>query len=181
MLMSFPECLERYGTEYAMRKAIAGGELHRIEKGVYSDRPGHVAEEEILRKKYPDSVLTLQSAFMYHSFSDTVPDLYSLATGPKAAVISDRRVKQYFMPDGTLEIGRMEMDYDGVKIVVYDLERLLIELMRFRTKLPFDYYKEVVKSYRENVDKIYPAKIDDYLEAFPRRDAIEDAIDREVF
>lgn len=181
MLFNFRECLERFGSEYALAKAVEAGEIRRIEKGIYADDKGLVQEEEIILKKYPNAVMTLQSAFLYHSFSDAVPDFYSLATGPKAAAIADPRVKQYYMPEGTLEIGRITLDYDGMRIVTYDLERLLIELMRFRSKLPFDYYKEVVKNYRENIDRLYPAKLDDYLVAFPRREAIESAIDKEVF
>lgn len=181
MLMTFGECLTKMGTEYAMKKAIAGGELFRIEKGIYSDSSDRVSEEEILQKKYPSAIVTLKSAFMYYSYSDFIPDKYDLATDAKAARIVDGRVVQYYMPEGTLDIGKTELDYEGIKIRTYDLERLLIELVRYQTKLPYDYYKEVVASYRNNVDKLYPAKIDDYLEHFPRRAAIERAIEKEVF
>ena len=181
MLMTFGECLTKMGTEYAMKKAIAGGELFRIEKGIYSDSSDRVSEEEILQKKYPYAIVTLKSAFMYYSYSDFIPDKYDLATDAKAARIVDGRVVQYYMPEGTLDIGKTELDYEGIKIRTYDLERLLIELVRYQTKLPYDYYKEVVASYRNNVDKLYPAKIDDYLEHFPRRAAIERAIEKEVF
>ena len=75
----------------------------------------------------------------------------------------------------------MEMEYAGAKIVVYDLERMLIELMRYRGKLPYDYYKEVVGSFRSNMDRLYPAKVDEYLELFPRREAISRQLDLEVF
>lgn len=181
MLMTFKECLDKMGTEYAMKKAIAEGSLFRMEKGIYSDSHDRVSEEEIIQKKYPCAVVTLKSAFMYYSYSDFIPDKYDLATDAKSARIADRRVLQYYMPEGTLEIGKTELDYDGIKIRTYDLERLLIELVRYQTKLPYDYYKEVIGNYRNNVNKLYPAKLDDYLEHFPRRDAIERAIEREVF
>lgn len=181
MLMTFRECLQKLGSEYAMKKAIAGGELFRLEKGIYSDSHGRVSEEEILQKKYPSAIVTLKSAFMYYSYSDFIPDKYELATDCKSARIADSRVTQYYMPEGTLEIGKTELDYDGIKIRTYDLERLLIELVRYQTKLPYDYYKEVVGNYRNNINKIYPAKLDDYLEHFPRREAIERAIEKEVF
>ena len=181
MLMTFGECRERFGTEYAMKKAIAEGTLFRIEKGIYSDSSSRVCDEEIIQKKYPLAIVTLRSAFMYYSYSDTIPDKYDLATGSKAARIVDGRVVQYYMPDGTLEIGKTELDYEGVRIRTYDLERLLIELVRFQTKLPYDYYKEVIGNYRNNLDKLYPARLDDYLEHFPRRGAIERAIEKEVF
>ena len=181
MLMTFRECLEKVGSEYAMKKAIAEGALYRVEKGIYSDDAERVREEEILQKKYPSAVLTLRSAFMYHSYSDFIPERYELATDSKSARIADGRVVQYYMPEGTLKIGEMELVYDGMKIRTYDLERLLIELVRYRTKLPYDYYKEVVGNYRNNINALYPAKLDDYLEHFPRRDAIERVIDMEVF
>ena len=75
----------------------------------------------------------------------------------------------------------MEMEYAGTKIVVYDLERMLIELMRYRGKLPYDYYKEVVGNFRSNMDRLYPAKVDEYLESFPRREAISRQLDLEGF
>ena len=181
MLMTFRECLNRVGSEYAMNKAIAEGSLFRIEKGIYSDSEGRVREEEILQKKYPSAVMTLRSAFMYHSYSDFIPDKYELATDSKSARIADGRVVQYYMPEGTLGIGLMELAYDGMTIRTYDLERLLIELVRFRTKLPYDYYKEVIGNYRNNIRALYPARLDDYLEHFPRRDALARVIDMEVF
>ena len=123
----------------------------------------------------------MESAFLYHRLTDVVPNTYSLATPARTTAISDRRVKQYFVPEGTLDIGKMEMDVSGAKIVVYDLERMLIELMRYRRKLPYDYYKEVLGNYRSNLDRLYPAKLDDYLVAFPKRDAISRFLDLEVF
>ena len=63
---------------------------------------------------------------------------------------------------------------------IFDKERLLIETMRMRTKMPLDLYHEVVRNYRECADTLYPARIEDYLESFPRRRAIFDAIKREV-
>ena len=104
-----------------MNKAIAEGTLFRIEKGIYSDSEGRVREEEILQKKYPSAVMTLRSAFMYHSYSDFIPDKYELATDSKSARIADGRVVQYYMPEGTLGIGLMELAYDGMTIRTYDL------------------------------------------------------------
>jgi hypothetical protein len=104
-----------------------------------------------------------------------------MATPARTAAIADRRVKQYFVPEGTGEIGKTELVISGTKIAVYDMERMLIELMRYRHKLPYDYYKEVLGNYRNGIDRLYPAKLDDYLVAFPKRDAISRSIDLEVF
>ena len=181
MVLSIRECLERYGSYYAISKEMAAGGLVKIERGIYSDSKECIPGEVIVQKKYPNAVFTMESAFLYHRLTDVVPDTYSLATPVRTTAISDRRVKQYFAPEGTHEIGRMEMDVAGCKIAVYDLERMLIELMRYRRKLPYDYYKEILSNYRNNLDRLYPAKLDDYLQAFPKRDAISRFLDLEVF
>ena len=181
MIFSIQECLGRYGSYYAISKEMAAGKLVKIERGIYSDSKEYVPVEGIVQKKYPNAVFTMESAFLYHRLTDTVPDKFSLATPVRTTSIADRRIKQYFVPEGTLDIGRTEMDVAGFKIAVYDLERMLIELMRYRRKLPYDYYKEVIGNYRSNLDRLYPAKLDDYLAAFPKRDAISRFLDLEVF
>jgi len=181
MILSIQECLERFGSYYAISKKVAEGTLVKIERGIYSDSKEYVPGEGIVQKKYPNAVFTMESAFHYHRLTDVVPDTYSLATPARTAAISDKRVTQYFVPEGTLDIGRTEMDVAGHKISVYDLERMLIELMRYRKKLPYDYYKEILGNYRNNLDRLYPAKLDDYLAAFPKRDAISRFLDLEVF
>ena len=181
MLLSVQECLGRYGSYYAMRKKIAAGELFKIESGLYSDHDEYVPGEQLIQKKFPNAVFTMESAFLYHGMTDVVPDEYSLATPARTSAITDRRVKHYYVPANTINIGKTEMEYAGTKIVVYDLERMLIELMRYRGKLPYDYYKEVLGNYRSNMDRLYPAKVDEYLESFPRREAISRQLDLEVF
>ena len=59
-------------------------------------------------------------------------------------------------------------------------ERLLIETVRLRTKLPYELYREVIGGFRRVVEELYPAKMEDYLESFPKRKLIFDIIKREV-
>ena len=181
MLLNTQECLKAYGSYYAINRAVASGRLRKLEIGIYSDDHEYVPTEQIIRKKFPSAVFTIESAFLYHRLSDFVPENYSLATPARTTALADKRVKQYFVPAGTLEIGKMEMETIGGKIMVYDLERMLIELMRYRNKLPYDYYKEVLGNYRANLDRLYPAKLDDYLAAFPKHDALSRYLDQEVF
>ena len=45
-------------------------------------------------------------------------------------------------------MGKTKMNYDGVDIVIYDKERLLVELIWDKRKFSFDFYKEIIVSYR---------------------------------
>lgn len=70
---------------------------------------------------------------------------------------------------------------DGEKVNIYDRERLLIELIRKRKKIPFDYYKEIIGNYREIINELDMYKIEKYLSLFKNDINLTDALQREVF
>lgn len=180
MVAKLVEWVRKYGTKYRVGELVREGRLFRIEEGIYSDA-ADAPEVEVVLAKYPSSVLTLQSAYYYYNMSDEIPDEYHLATDRKSARIVDERVAQSFVPAGTLMIGATEMVVLDERLRIYDKERLLIETMRFRTKLPYDLYREVIGSFRDLRNELYGSKIDDYLRGFPRRESIMEAIKREVY
>ncbi len=95
-------------------------------------------------------------------------------------MLGDRSVVQYFVPKGTGGIGVESTVLRGAQVRIFDMERLLIETVRLRTKLPADLYHEVIGNYRRRVGELYPARIEDYLDAFPKREFLFDIIRKEV-
>jgi len=180
MIYSYVACMDKYGTDYNLKKAIDCGKLFQIEKGIYADK-GRIPELELVMFKYPNAILTLDSAFYYHGLTDVIPDKYILNTGRNASKIRDKRIKQYFCSENLLDIGKTQMDHQGVSICTYDFERLMIELIKYRSKLPYDYYKEIVRSYRERVYDINTEKLQEYLPMFPANGKIQSIIEEEIF
>ena len=180
MIKRLTECLEEYGSHYRIRELIREGKLFKIEPGIYSDSSRY-GTLEVLLTKYPRSVVTLDSAFHYYNLTDEIPTMFHLATDRDDGKIKDPRVKQSFVPTGTSSIGVTEIDYCGEKIRIYDKERLVIETVRHKTKMPLDLYHEVISNFRDIRHELYGAKIDDYLQSFPRRDVLFTIIRDEVF
>ena len=181
MIMNYSECCRKYGGRYRTGLLIRKGELHKVALGLYSDKP-RWSDVEVVLARYPNAVLTLQSAYYYYDLSDSIPEAFHLATDRDATKIYDERVVQHFLPKGTNEIGVVSYKHVGADISrIFDKERLLIETARNKTKLPYDLYKEVVESFRKIKDTLYPAKLTDYLEGFPRKDSILRTIESEVF
>ena len=180
MVARLTDLVKMHRTKYRVNELVRDGKLYRLEHGMYSDRPD-APEVEILLAKYPSSVLTLDSAYYYYRLSDIVPEHYHLATDRKAAPITDERVAQSFVPSGTLAIGSETRSIGGEELRIFDKERLLIETIRNRTKLPYELYREIIDSYRGIRHELYAAKFDDYLKSFPKRDFILETIRKEVF
>lgn len=180
MYLDYKECRRRFGSPYQIDKAVADGRLAKIEPGVYSDG-GRVSELATIQFKYPKSILAFESAYFYHDLTDVIPDAYHLATPSNAPAINDTRVRQYYLPRAIYSVGMVEIDYCGDRVRTYDLERLLIDTARMKSKLPSDLYKEVVLSFRSRVGSLSEEKIGSYLPLFPKRNMIERILYEEVF
>ena len=180
MLLTYPECLAKWQSDYQVKKQISEGKLYRIEKGVYSDIPD-VHTLAVISFKYPNAIFTMDSAFYYHGLTDVIPDEYHLATDKHAIYISDDRVHQYYVSSDILNVGVTTMERRNATFKIYDKERMLIELLRFKNKLPFDYYKEIIASYRRLIYDLDIERIQAYADSFPRSKMISDALEMEVF
>jgi hypothetical protein len=179
MVLTYKDCIEKYGSDYLLKKEIAEGRLFQKEKGIYSLQKS-CSELEIISVKYQRSVFTGESAFYYHSLTDVIPDYYCIATLRTDSRIRDSRVKQSFVKGEIFGIGMTKLQRNNVEINIYSLERMLIELMRFRSKLPFDYYKEIISNYRNKVETMDIALIEEYADYFKNADKIMDMIQMEV-
>lgn len=180
MLLSFAECMNQYGNQYQIQKQLDNRKLFKLEAGIYSTVPG-VSELELIAYKYPNAVFTMDSAFFYHGLTDVIPSSFCLATPKSARPIADKRVKQFYHRKEVFSIGKTIIRQNSVSIPIYDCERMLIELIRNKNNLPFDFYKEVIENYRRRIDRMDIENLQNYLVAFPRQNHIFEAIQLEVF
>ena len=110
-----------------------------------------------------------------------IPDEYCIATDSHSIALRDNRVKQVYVPSECLELGVMQMQRRDALFRIYDRERLLIELLRYKNKLPYDYYKEILGNYRGLLYELDIERIQVYAERFPKSKMITEALEREVF
>lgn len=180
MLYSYQECISKYQNDYQIRKVIENGSLFKIEKGVYSDSK-YVSDLEIFAKKYPTAIVTMNSAFYHYGLTDTIPQYSYLATDRDAAKIKDSRVKQSFLPKEILRLGVVSATQPNFTLQVYSKERMLVELVRCKSKLPYDYYKEIIGNYRRLICELDIQEIQEITNVFPRSNKINQIIQDEVF
>ena len=179
MIYTYDECLDKYGSDYLIKKALKENKLYKIEKGIYSENK-NVSVLEILTKRYPKAILTMNTAFYYHGLTDVIPELYYLATVSSSKKLVDKRIKQIYVPEDLIDIGKEEGNNNGVKYNIYSKERMLIELLRFKNILPYDYYKEILNNYREIIYELNISGIEKYAKQFPKSKMILEALRKEV-
>jgi hypothetical protein len=65
-------------------------------------------------------------------------------------------------------------------VTMYNRERMLLELIRNKTSMTFDYYKEIVLSYRRILDNLDMQLVQDCLPQMPKSDMIRKVLEAEV-
>lgn len=179
MIYTYVDLKKRGLTNYKIKKAVEEGYLIKIDKGVYSDKPD-ASKLEILCSSYPYIIITLNSALFFYGLIKKEPKTIYIATKQKARKINYPNIKQIYMSDYLLNIGVAKMNYKNIRMNVYNLERLLIEVVRNKTKMQYDIYKEAIENYSRISKLLNKKKLDEYLTYF-KDERIVKRIQNEVF
>jgi predicted transcriptional regulator of viral defense system len=171
--------MEMYRNDYQIKKQIRAGLLHKLENGIYSDRE-YEPVLAIISMKYPYAVFGMNSAFYYHGLTDTIPTAYHLVTDKDATKIKDKRVKQTYELSAYFSLGMEEKEYNGTQIRIYSRERMLVDLVRYKNKFSFDYYKEIINSYRKLIFEMDIQTVQEYVRILPKTNIIMEALEMEV-
>ncbi len=180
MIYSYREIIKVYGNDYNLKKALSRNEIFKLDKGIYSNKK-IVSPLVIYSKKYPNSVITMDSAYYYYNLTDVIPNKVHLATDRNTDKINNEKIIQTFMSKNILYQGRINLQTNDGLINIYNRERLLIELIRKKKQIPFDYYKEIISNYRAIVDKLDMYKIEEYLSLFKNDESLSNILQMEVF
>lgn len=180
MLYTYAELLKQHGSQYNISKLVAQELIFKIDEKIYSDKK-YVSKLAVLTKRYPDAIITMKSAFYYYSLTDEIPLYYHMVSRRNGTKINDERVIQTFESANTFALGKKILTVHDTDINIYSKERMLLELIRSRNKLPFDYYKEIISNYRKDVDELDIDMIQEYASEMYHGESLMEVIQLEVF
>ena len=123
----------------------------------------------------------MDSAFYYWNLTDVIPDKFCLATKQTSIRFKEEDIRQFFIDDEVFELGKTTLNVENVEINIYDRERLLVELIRKKNLMPFDYYKEIISNYRKIVNELDSFKISKYISYYKNEETLYDRLQSEVY
>lgn len=178
MVFTYKELEEKGYTDYKIKKMLSNEELYMIKKGMYTDDLNYNYLEYIY-KKHPNAVITLQSAAYCYGLIKEEKIPYVVATKQKDRKIKNEKIKQIFVTDSLYKVGIQTITYKGFKIQIYDLERLLIDIVRNKVNIPYEEYKEIINNYHKLSKLLNKNKLNEYIVYF-KDEKIIDRIKKEV-
>ena len=178
MILLYKDLVNKKYSDYQIKKLLKEEKLYMIKKGVYSTTKEY-NELECIAKKHPNAVFTLETACYCYGLYKKNQVPYVIATKQKDRKIKEDNIKQIFVSDNLYNLGISKVTYQGFKILIYDLERLLIDVVRNKKNMDYDHYSEIINNYKKIGKLLNNTKLENYLKEFKDK-RIEERIEKEV-
>ena len=152
---------------YKLRDA---NKLEAISRGLYrlTDNPEPTIPDFIpVAKKIPEGVICLISALAFHEITTQIPHFVYVALPLKSHKpgISHPPMRYFWYSHKLLKTGVEEHKIDGCLVKIFDIEKTLVDCVKFRNKIGMDIVLEALKIYWRrggtNIDKLF-----DYAKLF---------------
>lgn len=146
---------------YALRDR---GDLETLSRGLYRlvDMPDPSLPDFIpVAKKIPHGVICLISALAFYEITTQIPHFVYVALPSQGhkPVISYPPMRYFWYSPKLLKTGVQEYSIDGCTIMIFDIEKTLIDCVKFRNKIGMDVVLEALKMYwqsgKANLEKLF--------------------------
>ena len=131
-------------------RLVKSGALIRLKRGLYSlSRSGERSELVDIQRAVPDGIFCLGTALSLHGIGTWEPAEIQLAIRRDYRITLPNfpPVKLFSFSGTRLELGIVEKATEGGTIRVYDLEKTICDIIRFRNSLGLDIAMEALKEY----------------------------------
>lgn len=146
---------------YALRDR---GDLEVVSRGLYRliDMPDPSLPDFIpVAKKIPHGVICLISALAFHELTTQIPHFVYVALPSQAhkPAISHPPMRYLWYSQKLLSTGVQEHSIDGCTVMIFDVEKTLVDCVKFRNKIGMDVVLEALKMYwqsrKTNLEKLF--------------------------
>lgn len=134
-------------------KLVEDDLISRIKRGLYHwndyDINNHKELIEV-SKIVPNGIICLSSALSYYDMTTYNPWEYYIAIHRdhyKPKLPDYPPISIFYFSDNQFNIGINEINIEGTKIKIYDLEKTICDCVRYRNKIGIDVVKEALNEY----------------------------------
>lgn len=150
---------------YQINHLIEKGKILKLKHGVYKWATDDVNEWIDVKYLVPNGVLCLFTACLHYELSTFVSSQYHIAIPKKAKIVLPNYppIKLYYWDTTAFNLGIIEVEIQETTLRMFDLEKTVCDIIRFRNKLGIDIAKEVLKNYLKRPDRNI-AKLNEYAQ-----------------
>lgn len=149
-------------------KYVKEKSLRQVSHGIYASQDTWTDEMYILHLRCQDAVFSHDTALFLHDLTDREPFWFSLTVkrGYNTSRLKADGVKVYTVKEDLTSLGKSTLKTPfGRDVPVYDMERTICDLVRYRNNVEIQTLQEALKTYAKRKDKDL-RKLLNYAKAF---------------
>ena len=145
--------LTKEGVSYQiLQMLIDGGKVEKIKYGYYQWQDEKAfTEVAIISSLFPEAVICDMSAAMYYGYIDRVPGEWHVAVDNKTARNKFKMdfpvINPHFIEKNRLKIGVSEGKIDGIRVKIFDRERVVCDCLRHINVMDGESFNTVMQRY----------------------------------
>jgi predicted transcriptional regulator of viral defense system len=160
---------------YVLKKLENAGKIERLRRGLYRMNTVSKTEHDelvLVSMMIPDGVICLLSALAYHQLTTFVPWEHQVAilrTRKRMTSIQYPPIKFVYFAEKQLNLGIQTVEVGTQQLRVYDMEKSICDIVRYKNKIGIDIMKESLIHYLKRTDRDI-VKLLDYARQLHVRD-----------
>ncbi|MDD3000356.1 MAG: type IV toxin-antitoxin system AbiEi family antitoxin domain-containing protein [Candidatus Riflebacteria bacterium] len=145
-------------SNYDVANMCNAGLIRRLRHGYYQlETSDNISEEYLIATLIPESIVCVESALFYYGYSDLAPRAWAVAVPRDIArtklKIDTLFLKVYYIQDKWLNIGKTAVDFNGVRLSIYDRERTICDCFKYRSKMDNETFSKALNAYVADSNK----------------------------
>ena len=173
--------LKKRNLYYQLNRMIEEGIVEKISTGLYKHKEiATVSDWFEVAKIVNGGIYCLRSACFYYGLSTDIPNEYQIAIEhTKKIVLPDYpNIKLFYWDKQFLNLGVNIINNNGHVFKIYDIEKTVCDVIRFRNKIDSETQNQVISNYfkrkEKNINLLYEysktlrieKKVNEYLNLF---------------
>jgi len=140
-----------------IQKLMEKGVLYKVKRGIYEVSESADSEPVMINRLLPEGIFCLNSALYFHGYTNRTPQIYEVAIdrdANKQKVLSmNYPVKPVYVSGKMLDIGKTTKEFDCGVITLYDKERTICDIVRYRNKIDQEVLAKALRVYVKDPEK----------------------------
>lgn len=146
-----------------INKLLEDGIISKIKSGFYESKEYPPKDEVIIARLFPKAIIFLESALLHYEYTDKIPLAWQIAVDkhskPNLYKIDYPIIEPYYLEAKFIGIGINVIYEDGVEIKIYDRDRTICDILRYKNKLEDEVFTNAIKLYvkdpKKNVRRLF--------------------------
>lgn len=129
--------------------AAREGRLIRLRNGLYANPEALIGSIVDMEAIVPGGILCLYSAWSLYNLTTQIPDAFYVAVerSRKIRLPAFLEIRIVFQRSELLDIGKTEIEEQGIKLTITDLERSVCDAVKYRNKIGIDVMAEIIDNF----------------------------------